>query len=141
MNWRPALLAARQLARFCGVGAICLVVSTCLLAALHELAGVYYLPAFAISFCVGNVLGYVLNGYFTFSTRLTRAGIFRYLLLNGTLLIVNSILMKALVDAVHMWYIGASLLLAALNAPMGFLLHRSFSYAAPSTQSQPRASA
>ena len=138
MNWRPALLAALQLARFCGVGLICLVVSTSILATLHELADVYYLLAYVIAFCAGNVLGYVLNGRFTFSTRLTRAGVFRYLLLNATLLVVNSILMKALVDGIHMWYIGASLLLAALNAPMSFLLHRSFSYSDTSTQNQPR---
>ena len=137
MKHRAALLAALQLARFCSVGVVCLVASTCLLAALHELAGVYYLLAFAMSFCVANVLGYMLNGHFTFSIRPTCPGVFRYFLLNGTLLVVNSILMKAMVDGAHMWYIGASLLLAALNAPMSFLLHRSFSY---STQTQPRTS-
>jgi putative flippase GtrA len=139
MNRLSAVAATLQLARFCGVGVICLIVSTLTLATLHDLAGLHYLLAFAISFCVGNVLGYTLNGRFTFSTPLTRAGIFRYLLLNGTLLIVNSGLMKALVDGLHVWYIGASLLLAMMNAPVSFLLHRSFSYAAASTEDQSHA--
>lgn len=129
MNHRATLLAAMQLTRFCGVGLVCLVAGTAILAALHDFVGLYYLVAFVISFCLANLLGYALNGRFTFSTRLTRAGVFRYLLLNGILLGVNSILMKALVDGAHVWYIGASLLLALVNTPMTFLLHRSFSYA------------
>lgn len=127
---------AAQLARFCAVGLICLVVSTSALAALHDLAGLYYLVAYGIAFCLGSVLGYALNGRFTFTAQVTRLGASRYLLLNGILLGVNSILMKALVDGAHIWYLGASLLLALVNTPMSFFLHRSFSYSAPSVQRQ-----
>jgi putative flippase GtrA len=129
-------LLAKQLARFSAVGLICLAVSTSALAALHELAGLYYLVAFAIAFCIGNILGYVLNGRFTFTVRVTRLGASRYLLLNGILLAVNSVLMKALVDGAHIWYIGASLLLAVVNTPISFFLHRAFSYSGSSTQHQ-----
>ena len=48
--------------------------------------------------------------------------------------------MKALVDGAHVWYIGASLLLALINTPMTFLLHRSFSYATPPMQRERGAS-
>lgn len=137
MNCRPALLAALQLTRFCGVGLVCLALSTSALAALHDFLGLHYLLAFGVSFCLGNALGYALNGCFTFSTRLTRAGVCRYLLLNGALLVINSILMKVLVDGLHIWYIGAALLLAALNAPASFLLHRSFSYSDFPAQGHP----
>lgn len=136
MSRRPTLMMAAQLARFCAIGLICLVVSTSTLAALHDLAGLYYLVAFGIAFCLGSILGYALNGRFTFTARITRLGASRYLLLNGILLAVNSMLMKALVDGAHIWYIGASLLLAVLNTPMSFLLHRSFSYSAPSALRQ-----
>lgn len=131
---RTVLLAAAQLVRFCGVGVICLAASTAVLAALHDLAHLHYLLAYALAFCFGNVLGYALNGRFTFSARLTHIGVVRYLLLNCTLLVVNSMLMKVLVDGAHIWYIGASLLLAVVNAPLSFLLHRTFSYSpAPQT--------
>lgn len=136
MNGRAALLMAAQLARFSAVGLICLAVSTAALAALHDLAGLYYLVAFGIAFCLGSTLGYLLNGRFTFTARVTRLGASRYLLLNGILLAVNSLLMKVLVDGAHIWYIGASLLLALVNTPISFLLHRAFSYAAPSMQRQ-----
>lgn len=128
----PTLLMIKQLVRFSAVGLICLTVSTSTLAALHDLAGLYYLVAFAIAFCVGSILGYVLNGLFTFTVRVTRLGASRYILLNGILLAINSLLMKVLVDGAHLWYIGASLLLAVVNTPMSFLLHRAFSYALPS---------
>ena len=135
MTQRGALLTVLQLARFGAVGVICLAASTGTLAALHDLAGLYYLVAFGIAFCVGNVLGYLLNGRFTFTVRATRLGASRYILLNTILLIVNSMLMKVLVDGAHIWYIGASLMLAAVNTPMSFLVHRTFSYSA-STQRQ-----
>lgn len=128
MNHRSVLRAAGQLVRFSGVGLLCLAAGTAVLAALHDLAHLHYLLAYALAFCFANILGYALNGRFTFAARLSRAGVCRYLLLNGTLLLVNSALMKALVDGAHMWYIAASLLLAALNMPMSFLLHRSFSF-------------
>ena len=66
MNHRAALLAAIQLTRFCGVGLVCLVASTAILAALHDFVGLHYLVAFVVSFCLANVLGYALNGRFTF---------------------------------------------------------------------------
>lgn len=117
-----------QLSRFCGVGALCLAVTTAGLAALHDLAGMYYLSAYAISFCAGNALGYLLNGRFTFSARVSATGGTRYLFLNTILLALSSLLMKWLVDGLHVWYIGACLMLAAANTPTSFLLHRRFSY-------------
>lgn len=125
---RAARLMAAQLARFCAIGLVCLMMSTATLAALHDLVGLYYLVAFGMAFCLGSVLGYILNGRFTFAARVTRLGASRYLLLNGILLGVNSILMKVLVDGAHVWYIGASLVLALATAPLSFLLHRWFSY-------------
>ena len=121
-------MSIAQLARFGAIGGLCLLASTAALAALRDLAGLYYLVAFAISFCLGHVMGYLLNGRYTFSVRASRAGVSRYLLLNGLFLAVNSLLLKLLVDGAHMWYIGASLLLAAGNAPVSFLVHRAYSY-------------
>lgn len=118
-----------QLARFCGVGAICLATATGGLAALHDFAGMYYLTAYGISFCLGNLLGYLLNGRFTFGARVSASGGTRYLLLNGVLLGINTVLMKVLVDGAHVWYIAACLMLAVATTPLSFLLHRRFSYA------------
>jgi putative flippase GtrA len=126
-----------QLRRFCVVGALCLAVTTAGLAALHELAGMYYLAAYAISFCIGNLLGYLLNGRFTFSARVSATGGVRYLVLNSILLALNSLLMKLLVEEAHVWYIGACLVVSAAVTPVSFLLHRKFSYAAPEAYARP----
>lgn len=120
-----------QLARFCGVGAVCLGSATAGLAALHEFTGMYYLTAYAISFCFGNLLGYLLNGRFTFGARVSASGGTRYLLLNAILLAINTVLMKLLVDGAHIWYIAACLTLAIATTPLSFVLHRRFSYAVP----------
>lgn len=117
-----------ELARFCAVGAMCLAVTVGGLATLHDLIGMYYLTAFAVSVCGGNLLGYILNGRFTFSAHTTASGMARYFLLNTVLLAASSLLMKALVDCAHIWYITASLLIAIANTPISFLLHRCFSY-------------
>lgn len=121
---------AGQLTRFCGVGATCLAITTFGLAFLHDVAGMYYLTAYAASFCIGNLVGYLLNGRFTFSASVSAFGGVRYFLMNALLLAISSLLMKVLVDGAHVWYLGASLLLAAANAPASFLLHRRFSYSA-----------
>lgn len=119
-----------QLARFCGVGALCLATATAGLAVLHDILGMYYLTAYITSFFLGNVLGYVLNGRFTFNARVHASGGARYLLLNITLLAINSVLMKFLVDGARVWYIGAALILAVTTTPISFLLHRKFTYSA-----------
>ena len=134
MSPRDLLRSLGQLARFSVVGIVCLAVSTATLAALHAIAGLYYLAAFAISFVVGNALGYLLNGRLTFATEPSRGGMLRYFLLNGALLLINSALMKLLVERAHVWYIGASLLLALVNTPLTFLLHRSVSFATRSAR-------
>lgn len=126
---RTVRALATQLIRFCGVGAICLATATGGLIALHQLGGMYYLTAYVISFCLGNVLGYVLNGRFTFGARVSAYGGSRYLLLNASLLGVNTGLMKVLVDGAHVWYIAACLILAIATTPLSFLLHKRLSYA------------
>ena len=100
-----------------------------MLAALHSLAGVNYLLAYAASFIVGNVLGYLLNARFTFSVRsVSHTGAARYMLVNATLLCVNTAALKLLVGGLHLWYIAAAILLAAINAPVSFLAQRLVTY-------------
>ena len=130
---------ALQLIRFCGVGVLCLGAATAGLAALHDLAGMYYLTAYAVAFGLGNLLGYILNGRFTFSSRTSVSGGTRYLILNTILLAINSLLMKILVEDAHIWYIGASLMLAVASTPISFFLHRTFSYSIRPSPLEPSA--
>ena len=132
---------ARQLLRFSAVGLCCFGIATAVLAGLCELAGMNYLLAYICSFVVSNIAGYLLNGRFTFGrTRtgsLTYAGVTRYMMVNVVLLTESSILLKWLVDGRHVWYLGASFIIAAINTPISFCAHRLVSYrlGRPSTPS------
>jgi putative flippase GtrA len=120
---------ARQLARFAAVSLFCFGLGIGILTGLHELARVHYLVAYVASFVVTSSMGYLLNGRYTFRTRGgDNAGLLRYMLVNVTLLIINSTALRVLVEHFHLWYLSATLLLATLNTPVSFLAHRLVSY-------------
>jgi putative flippase GtrA len=104
------------------------VLGLAVLAGLGELAGMNYLIAYGTSFITSNVAGYMLNARFTFDVRSDHAGAARYMAVNLTLLCINTALMKLLVDVLGIWYITAAIILAAANAPIGFLAQRLFTY-------------
>ena len=117
-----------QLGRFCAIGLICFALGLAVLAGLGELAGTNYLVAYATSFITSNLAGYVLNARFTFEVRSDHAGAARYMAVNLTLLCINIAMMKLLVDVLGIWYIMAAIILAACNAPLGYLAQRLFTY-------------
>ncbi len=120
---------ARQLARFSAVSLFCFALGIGVLTGLHELMGVHYLVAYVASFVVTSSLGYLLNGRYTFRARSgDSAGLLRYMLVNGSLLVINGTALRVLVEHFHIWYLSATLLLAALNTPVSFLAHRLVSY-------------
>ena len=120
---------ALQLTRFAAVSLVCFIIGIGVLTSLHELAGVHYLIAYGASFVVTSSLGYLLNGRFTFGTRSADApGVVRYMTVNVMLLLVNGAALKLLVEYFHLWYLGATLLLAAINTPVSFMAHRLVSY-------------
>ena len=120
---------ARQLARFAAVSLFCFALGLGVLTGLHELAGVHYLVAYAASFVVTSTLGYLLNGRYTFRAgNGNRSGLVRYTLVNVSLLVINGVALRILVEHYHVWYLAATLLLAAINTPVSFLAHRIISY-------------
>src|ERR1700722_1897280 len=120
---------ALQLARFAAVSLFCFALGLGVLTGLHELAGVHYLVAYVASFVVTSTLGYLLNGRYTFRAgNGTRSGLLRYMLVNISLLVINGIALRILVEHYHVWYLTATLLLAAINTPVSFLAHRVISY-------------
>jgi putative flippase GtrA len=120
---------AVELVRFAGIGLFCFGLGLGILTALHELAGVHYLVAYAAAFACTSTLGYLLNGRYTFGAQSAGgSGLLRYTLVNLTLLILNGLALRLLVETFHVWYLGAALVLAAINTPVSFLAHRLVSY-------------
>lgn len=117
-----------QLARFCTVGMLCLVISTTALVALNDLTPIGYLAAYVIAFVLGNVAGYLLNARYTFRASSGTKGLARYLSINVLILSTSTLLLRILVEDFHVWYLAASLSLAILMAPVSFVAHRLVSY-------------
>lgn len=119
----------RKLVRFYVVGLTCMTLGLAILAGLHELAGMNYLAAYVTSFVVSNLAGYLLNARFTFSSGpVDHVGYVRYLTVNAVLLGANTLTLKFLVDVLHMWYLGAAILISFANAPLSFLGQWRFTY-------------
>jgi putative flippase GtrA len=118
----------RQLGRYCLVGVASLGLALGVLGAMHALLGVNYLVAYCASFIMSNIAGYLLNARFTFVTQSDHGGAVRYMAVNAALLGANTVAMKLLVDSLGMWYIGAAILLAIVNAPVSFLAQRFITY-------------
>jgi putative flippase GtrA len=120
---------AAQLVRFAAVSLFCFALGLGVLTGLHELAGLHYLVAYVASFVVTSSLGYLLNGRYTFRAGSgDGSGLLRYMLVNISLLILNGAALRMLVEHFSMWYLSATLLLAAINTPVSFLAHRLVSY-------------
>ena len=120
---------ALQLARFSAVSLFCFALGLGVLTGLHELAGVHYLVAYVASFVVTSTLGYLLNGRYTFRAGSgDGSGLLRYMLVNVSLLIINGVALRVLVEHYRVWYLSATLALAACNTPVSFLAHRVVSY-------------
>jgi putative flippase GtrA len=118
-----------QLARFCIVGALCYVTGMAVLLCLCELGGFHYVIGYLGAFLVTNTMGYLLNGRFTFgAASAEHASMARYMLVNFVLLAANTLALIMLVEVFHLWYVAATVVLAAINIPVSFIAHRTVSY-------------
>jgi putative flippase GtrA len=91
--------------------------------------GMNYLIAFTISFVTTNVSGYLFNARYTFAgNRAGQFGVARFMLVSGVILVANLCALKLLVQQFHVWYLSATLCLAAVSAPASFAVHRLVTY-------------
>jgi putative flippase GtrA len=118
-----------EFARFCVIGLVCFLVSTGVLTGLCELACLHYVASYLAAFLAANAVGYFLNGRYTFGAdRPQHSSLRRYLLVNTLSVGINAVALYFLVDMLGMWYLAAAVLIAAVNMPVSFVVHRVFSY-------------
>jgi putative flippase GtrA len=124
-------LPARFLA-FALVGGLCLGLNTLALWALTSGLGIHYLASTAIAFATITPLGFMLNKVLTFRTHRqhTMVELPRYVANMGMSFAVNLGLMYVLVSLLGMWYLPASLLVAAMLVVVNFLVSDSWSFQA-----------
>ena len=121
MTSSPPLPA--RFASFVLVGGVCLVANTAVLWGLTAGLGIHYLLSTVIAFCAITPLGFLLNKVVTFRTRREHAPIElpRYFAAMAFSFSANLALMYLLVSVLGLWYVPASLAVAALLLAFNFL--------------------
>lgn len=119
-----------RFAAFTVVGGLCLAANTVLLWVLTSGLGVHYLVSTVIAFFTITPLGFVLNKAMTFRTRreYTPIELPRYFAAMAFSLFANLALMYLLVSILGMWYLAASLAVAALLLAVNFLTSDRWSF-------------
>lgn len=119
-----------RFAVFALVGGLCLAANTVLLWLLTAGLGIHYLASTAIAFCIITPLGFVLNKVMTFKTRREYAPIElpRYFAAMAFSFCANLALMYLLVSILGLWYLAASLAVAALLLAFNFFTSDRWSF-------------
>jgi putative flippase GtrA len=119
----PALSLVPRVSAFVAVGALCLAVNTLVLWGLTAGAGIHYLISTVIAFLAITPLGFTLNKLLTFRTRRRDAPVEipRYFTAMAASIGANLALMYLLVSVLGMWYVPASVIVAAILVGVNFL--------------------
>jgi len=125
-----ALPLPARFAVFALVGGLCLAANTVLLWLLTSGLGIHYLLSTVIAFCTITPLGFVLNKVMTFRTRREYAPIElpRYFAAMAFSFGANLALMYLLVSVLGLWYIAASLAVAAILLAFNFVTSDRWSF-------------
>jgi putative flippase GtrA len=100
---------------------------------LVNILNVWYLIASVTSFCLGLVLSFVLQKFFTFKDS-ERRGMNRqfsfFLIFNVCMLCVNTILMYVFVDIFGFWYLSSQVCVTMFTAFVNYSIFNSFLFKA-----------
>lgn len=108
--FKVAQTTRAQLARFCIVGGLGILVNLAVLFALVDLGSMWYIPAATISFMAAVTFNFAGNKVFAF--RDTRKGVgtlasqySKFFVVSVAALMINLAILFLLVDVAHLWYI------------------------------------
>jgi putative flippase GtrA len=126
----PALPLATRFAAFVLVGGLCLGTNTFVLWALTSGLDIHYLLSTVIAFLAITPLGFLLNKVLTFRThrQYARIELPRYFAAMAASFAANLGLMYLLVSVVGVWYVLASLVVAAILVSVNFLASDRWSF-------------
>lgn len=126
----PALPLPARFAAFGLVGGTCLGLNTLVLWALTSGLGLHYLLSTAVAFSTITPLGFLLNKLLTFRTRREHAALElpRYVGVTAASFAANLGLMYLLVSVLGLWYVAASLLVAATLLVVNFIASDRWSF-------------
>ncbi len=115
-----------QVVRFCVAGAAGVIAYYGALYGLTEYLGVWYVTSAVVGFILNTGLNFTLQKFWTFQnkeTQMVGRQLVLYAAMTVSFLIGNTVSLYLMVQYLHMWYIGAQMILTAV----GSLLHFSIS--------------
>lgn len=123
MQTKPSRLG--QAVRFCVAGAAGVITYYAALYGLTEYLGVWYVASAVIGFVFNTGLNFTLQKFWTFQnkdTGLVRRQIVPYVAMTASFLVGNALLLYLMVQYLHMWYIGAQMILTVAISILSFII-------------------
>lgn len=111
--------------RFCIAGAAGVIAYYTTLYCLTEYLGVWYVASAVIGFILNTGLNFTLQKFWTFqnkNTEAVRRQIILYVAMTVSFLISNTVFLYLMVQYLHMWYIGAQMILTVVISILSFVI-------------------
>ena len=92
---------------------------------LTEYLGVWYVVSAIVGFILSTGLNFTLQKFWTFQnkeTRLVRRQAVLYITMTVCFLIGNTVFLYLMVQYLHMWYIGAQMILTVVFSALSFII-------------------
>ena len=115
----------KQAVRFCIAGAAGVITYYLTLYCLTEYLGVWYVVSAVIGFILNTGLNFTLQKFWTFQnkeTHMVRRQIILYIVMTISFLVGNTLLLYLMVQYLHMWYIGAQMILTLVISILSFII-------------------
>lgn len=114
----------KQVVRFCIAGAAGVIAYYAALYCLTEYLGVWYVASAIIGFILNTGLNFTLQKFWTFQnkeTQMVGRQLMLYVAMTISFLIGNTLFLYLMVQYLHMWYIGAQMILTVVISILSFI--------------------
>lgn len=114
----------KQAVRFCIAGAAGVITYYAALYCLTEYLGLWYVASAVIGFILNTGLNFTLQKFWTFQnkeTHFVRRQLVLYSLMTISFLILNTLCLYLMVQYLHIWYIGAQMILTVVISILSFV--------------------
>jgi putative flippase GtrA len=114
-----------QIVRFCTGGAAGVIAYYAALYGLTEYLGVWYIASAIVAFFLWTGINFIVQKFWTFQnteTHMVRRQIVLYVSMTSSFFVGNTLCLYLMVQHLHMWYIGAQMILTIIISIVSFIL-------------------
>ena len=115
----------RQVVRFCIAGAAGVIAYYTALYGLTEYLGVWYVTSAMVGFTLNTGLNFILQKFWTFQNKekhMVGRQLVLYIAMTVSFLVGNALFLYLMVEYLHMWYIGAQVILTVGISILSFII-------------------